>query len=148
MSFYQNVIGELETILKAGTYSQPVEITRQYIASLEAKDLPCSPPWKVSLTPIGFTGQPGDREGLMEANYQVGMEFLALLTDFNNVELIDSFFTVIEELQDQAAKNPLTTSGYLVFPYENATAFDQSTALEQITFKNLTTFTYRVARGL
>lgn len=146
-SLYANITKQVAAIIEGGTYSKPIKVCREYIASVEAKRLPTDAPYIVSITPMGLSGRPGDRQGLQEADYSIGVEFLAQLRNTNNVEKIDEFFTIIEEIQDGLASNPFLAEGYLVFPYANDTAFSQQAATEQVTFKNLTTLTYRVTRG-
>ena len=146
MSLYTDITKQVAAIIKAGAYTKPINVRREYIARIEAKDLPNNPPYIVSVTPLGLSGRPGDRQGLQEADYSIGVEFLAQLRDTSNVEKIDEFFTVIEEVQNTLAASPFINEGYLVFPYANDTAFSQQTATEQIVFKNLTTLTYRVTR--
>lgn len=146
MSLYSDITKQVAAIIEAGTYSKPVDVRREYIARLEAKSLPAAAPYIVSVTPVGITGRAGTREGVQEADYDIGVEFLAQLRSTSNVEKIDEFFVIIEEIQDQLASNPILDQGYLVFPYANDSAFSQQAATEQIVFKNLTTLTYRVSR--
>ena len=148
MSFYVDLADNLADVIRAGKYSQPIDVRREYIASLEVKDIPDCAPWLVSVTPMGLTGAVGDRESLMQADYRFGVEFLARVRSTDKVELMDGFFNIIEQIQDQISSQPiLAGGGYMVFPFSNDTAFNQSSALEQITFKNLTTVTYRISRG-
>jgi len=146
MSLYTELTKQVAAIIEGGTYSKPIKVTREYIARIEAKSLPASAPYVVSVTPLGLTGREGTREEVQEADYSIGVEFLAQLRSTSNVEKIDEFFVIIEEIQDRLASNPILSEGYLVFPYANDSAFSQQSATEQIVFKNLTTLTYRVSR--
>lgn len=145
-SKYIAITSAVADLIDSGSYTYDIDVSREYIARVEAKGLPTSAPYIVSVTPIGLSGRPGDRQSMQEADYAIGVEFLAQIRDTNNVAKIDEFFTAIEEIQNHVAANPILTEGYLVFPYSNDTAFSQQSATEQIVFKNLTTFTYRTSR--
>lgn len=145
-SKYTDLTKEVASIIESGSYTCSIDVRREYIARIEAKNLPQSAPYVVSVTPLGLSGRLGDRDCMMEADYSIGVEFLAQIRDTDNVGKIDEFFTAIEEIQNRVAANPILTESYLVFPYSNDTAFSQQSATEQIVFKNLTTFTYRISR--
>ncbi len=145
-SKYMELTSEIADLIELGSYTYDMEIRREYIARIEAKNLTEEPPYIVSVTPMGLSGRPGDRQGLQEADYAIGVEFLAQIRDTNNVGKIDEFFTCVEEIQNYVAAHPIFAQGYLVFPYANDTAFSQQSATEQIVFKSLTTFTYRTTR--
>lgn len=145
-SKYTDLTAEVADLIEMGSYTYDIDVRREYIARLEAKKLPQSAPYIVSVTPLGLSGRPGDRQCMMEADYSIGVEFLAQIRDTDNVAKIDEFFTAIEEIQNYVAAHPILLEGYLVFPYSNDTAFSQQSATEQIVFKNLTTLTYRISR--
>ncbi len=149
-ALYKTIPADVETILNAGTYTDTVTVSREWLPSFEPDSLPIAEPWNVYVRSAGLKTIAGTRGKKAETMYTVDVALAAHVQDVTGTAFIDNLCLIVEELQNELIDNPeLATFGYLDLsaePFVNDPVFSDVALREQNVFLSLSQFNYRVLR--
>lgn len=142
MAVIADIAGAVAAEINAGSFSLPVDATREYLPHFDLEDMQTL---RVTVVPKSVTTQPGDRSR-NQHDYAIDVAVQKKLDTADNAE-IDALMTLTEEIGDHLRFRRL--SGFpeaMWIKTENEPIYSQEHMQEMRQFTSVLTLTFRVMR--
>lgn len=142
MAVITDIADAVAAEINAGSFSQPVSATREYLPAFELADMQTL---RVTVVPKSVTTLPGGRAH-NQYDYAIDVAVQKKLDAADNTE-IDELMTLVDELADHLRFKRLTDYPNAAWlKTENQPVYAQEHLQELRQFTSILTFTFRVMR--
>lgn len=142
MAVITDIADAVAAEINAGSFSQPVSATREYLPAFELADMQTL---RVTVVPKSVTTLPGGRAH-NQYDYAIDVAVQKKLDAADNTE-IDDLMTLVDELADHLRFKRLTDYPNAAWlKTENQPVYAQEHLQELRQFTSILTFTFRVMR--
>ena len=142
MAVITDIADAVAAEINAGSFSQPVSATREYLPAFELADMQTL---RVTVVPRSVTTLPGGRAH-NQYDYAIDVAVQKKLDAADNAE-IDALMTLVDELADHLRFKRLTAFPNAAWlKTENQPVYAQEHLQELRQFTSILTFTFRVMR--
>ena len=142
MAVITDIADAVAAEINAGSFSQPVSATREYLPAFELADMQTI---RVTVVPKSVTTLPGGRAH-NQYDYAIDVAVQKKLDAADNAE-IDELMTLVDELADHLRFKRLTDYPNAAWlKTENQPVYAQEHLQELRQFTSILTFTFRVMR--
>ena len=142
MAVITDIAAAVAAEINAGSFSQPVSATREYLPAFELADMQTL---RVTVVPKSVTTLPGGRAH-NQYDYAIDVAVQKKLDAADNTE-IDELMTLVDELADHLRFKRLTDYPNAAWlKTENQPVYAQEHLQELRQFTSILTFTFRVMR--